>query len=87
METNYDFETIKRLRDRECYKMALDMLIDLYEDLNLTHSYGMKWLERNGLLTPCYRDFNMQQLVEHGDKWWNILRSFEFGGNNDGCNN
>lgn len=87
METNYDFETVKRLRDRECYKMALDMLIDLYEDLDLTHSYGTRWLEKNGLLTHCYRDFNMQQLVEHSDKWWNILRSFEFGGNNDGCNN
>lgn len=50
LEANYDIETVKALRDRERYRLALDMCIDLYSDLSVTHEVAFKFLSDNGLL-------------------------------------
>ena len=86
LEANYDIETVKALRDRECYRLALDMCIDLYSDLSVTHEVAFKFLSDNGLLTHCYRDFELVQLQDNAEKWQSILNSFDFGGCKNGSN-
>ncbi len=84
--SQYDIETVKALRDRECYRLALDMCIDLYSDLFVTHEVAFKFLSDNGLLTHCYRDFELVQLKDNAEKWQSILNSFDFGGYKNGSN-
>ena len=84
--SQYDIETVKALRDRECYRLALDMCIDLYSDLSVTHEVAFKFLSDNGLLTHCYRDFELVQLQDNAEKWQSILNSFNFGGCKNGSN-
>jgi hypothetical protein len=84
--SQYDIETVKALRDRECYRLALDMCIDLYSDLSVTHEVAFKFLSDNGLLTHCYRDFELVQLQDNAEKWQSILNSFDFGGCKNGSN-
>lgn len=84
--SQYDIETVKALRDRECYRLALDMCIDLYSDLFVTHEVAFKFLSDNGLLTHCYRDFELVQLQDNAEKWQSILNSFDFGGCKNGSN-
>lgn len=84
--SQYDIETVKALRDRECYRLALDMCIDLYSDLFVTHEVAFKFLSDNGLLTHCYRDFELVQLKDNAEKWQSILNSFDFGGCKNGSN-
>lgn len=86
LEANYDIETVKALRDRECYRLALDMCIDLYSDLSVTHEVAFKFLSDNGLLTHCYRDFELVQLQDNAEKWQSILNSFDFRGCKNGSN-
>lgn len=82
----YDMATVKALRDRECYRLALDMCIDLYSDLFVTHEVAFKFLSDNGLYTYCYRDFEYKQLQDNAKKWQSILNSFDFGGCKNGSN-
>ena len=84
--SQYDIETVKALRDSECYRLALDMCIDLYSDLSVTHEVAFKFLSDNGLLTHCYRDFELVQLQDNAEKWQSILNSFDFGGCKNGSN-